>query len=61
VRWRSVVSVDSRFDQGWTAVYNPSRADSGRGLPYPTRSPQENRGKELCLLRVNQGGAGCQE
>lgn len=58
---RSIVSTDSRFDQGWSAVYDPARSDSGRSLPYPTLSPQENRGKDLFLTRINAGGAGCNE
>ena len=58
---RSIVSTDSRFDQGWSAVFDPARTDSGRGLPYPTFTAAENRGKELYLTRVNAGGAGCQE
>ncbi|MCC7052978.1 MAG: hypothetical protein IT355_06885 [Gemmatimonadaceae bacterium] len=58
---RSIVSVDSRFDEGFSRAFNPLLPDSGLGAPFPTFTDAENRGKSLFQRRINQGGAGCAE
>jgi cytochrome c peroxidase len=57
---RSIVSVDSKFDQGFTQVYNAPLPDRGLNAPFPVLTAQENRGKQLFLQPPQQGGAGCQ-
>ncbi|MFL9843254.1 cytochrome-c peroxidase [Flavobacterium rhizosphaerae] len=49
---RSMVSYTSKYDEGRAQVAN--MAD-----PFPNFSQQENRGKELFLKPVTQGGVGC--
>jgi cytochrome c peroxidase len=58
---RSIVSVNSRFDQGFASAWNPLLPDSGLNAPFPAFSDIENRGKSLFQRRINQGGAGCAE
>lgn len=58
---RSIVSVNSRFDQGFASAWNPLLPDSGLNARFPTFSDVENRGKSLFQRRINQGGAGCAE
>lgn len=57
---RSIVSVDSKFDQGFAQVYNAQAPDRGLNAPFPVLTAQENRGKQLFLQPPPQGGAGCQ-
>jgi cytochrome c peroxidase len=57
---RSIVSVDSKFDQGFTQVYNAQVPDRGLNAPFPVLTAQENRGKQLFVQPPQQGGAGCQ-
>lgn len=57
---RSLQSYDSKFDQGFAAVYNPALGDGGLMIPFPNYSDSENNGKRLFLLPPNQQGAGCQ-
>lgn len=56
---RSIVSVDSKFDQGFAQVYNAQIPDRGLNAPFPVLTAQENRGKQLFLQPPPQGG-GCQ-
>ncbi len=56
---RSVVSTDSRFDQGYATVYNPQAPDRGVGTPFANFTPEENRGKQLFVTPPPQGGGGC--
>ena len=56
---RSLVSVDSRFDQGFAQVFNPLAPDRGLGAPFPGFTAEENQGKQLFLAPPPQGGAGC--
>lgn len=49
---RSMVSVDSRYDEGRQAVNHPQDA-------FPNFTDSENNGKTLFFLPVNLGGAGC--
>lgn len=50
---RSMVSVNSKFDDGMAAVYTPG-GNNNINAPFPNFTPQENMGKALYL-----GAAGC--
>lgn len=56
---RSLVSVNSRFDQGFTQAFNPQAPDRGLGAPFPGFTAEENLGKQLFLAPPPAGGAGC--
>lgn len=49
---RSIVSSQSDYDNGRALVAN-------RLLPFPNFNESENRGKELFMKPVSNGGAGC--
>jgi cytochrome c peroxidase len=49
---RSIVSVNSRYDEGRAQVAN-------QGDPFPNFTNSENNGKRLFLLPPNAGGLGC--
>lgn len=49
---RSIVSSQSRYDDGRAQVAN-------RLMPFPNFTSEENQGKELFMKPVNEGGAGC--
>lgn len=50
---RSILSFESRYDQGLLA------ADMNPGAPFSNFTDEENRGKALFLQPPNQGGANC--
>lgn len=56
---RSLVSVNSRFDQGFAQAFNPQAPDRGVGAPFPGFTAEENLGKQLFLAPPPAGGAGC--
>ncbi|MEO7368943.1 MAG: cytochrome c peroxidase [Gemmatimonadaceae bacterium] len=56
---RSIVSVNSKFDQGFAQVFNSQTGDRGLGAPFPGYTQEENRGKQIFLQPPNQGGGGC--
>jgi cytochrome c peroxidase len=56
---RSIVSLGSRFDEGYAQRYDPAALDRGLGVPFPNFTAQENRGKELFMRRADEGGASC--
>jgi cytochrome c peroxidase len=56
---RAMASFDSRWDRGHAQTFDPALPDNGRGLPVPTLTAEENRGRELFMQPRNQGGAGC--
>jgi cytochrome c peroxidase len=56
---RSIQSVNSKFDDGYAAVFTPAQPGAGINQPFPNFTAQENLGKNLFLLPPNQGGAGC--
>ena len=56
---RSIVSVNSRWDAGYAATFNPALPDRGLNTPIPSFTAQENRGRQLFFLAPPQGGAGC--
>lgn len=56
---RSLVSVNSRFDQSFAQAFNPQAPDRGMGAPFPGFTAEENLGKQLFLAPPPAGGAGC--
>ena len=56
---RSIVSVNSKFDEGFTAAFNPNAPGGGIGGPFNNFTAEENQGKGLFLQPIAQGGAGC--
>ena len=58
---RSIVSTNSKFDQGFAQVFNPALPGAGAGQPFPNFTQQENRGKMLFTAGPPQGlgCAGC--
>lgn len=56
---RSLVSTDSKFDQGFAQVFAPGTPGAGVGAPFPNFTQQENMGKALFLQPPPAGGAGC--
>jgi cytochrome c peroxidase len=56
---RSMVSTNSRFDEGMAQVYNPTAPQRGLGTPFPNYTALEERGKQLFSTPPGQGGAGC--
>jgi cytochrome c peroxidase len=56
---RSIVSLDSRFDRAFAAVWNAGNPDHGASLPFAAFTSQENLGKQLFLSAPASGGAGC--
>ncbi|MFN3199800.1 MAG: cytochrome-c peroxidase [Bradymonadia bacterium] len=49
---RSMVSFESRYDEGRAQVNNP-------GQPFPNFTAEENRGKQIYLGPAGNGGGGC--
>lgn len=56
---RSMVSSDSKFDQGFAQVFNTGQPGAGVGTPFSNFTAAENMGKALFLQPPPQGGAGC--
>jgi cytochrome c peroxidase len=61
---RSMVSVNSKFDEGYAQVFNPGggqQPPGGNNIsdPFPNFTELENLGKTLFLTPANQGGGGC--
>ena len=56
---RSMISANSRWDQGYAKTYNAGLADKGLSLDVPGLTPQENTGRRLFMGGPNNGGIGC--
>lgn len=56
---RTLVSVRSRWDDGFAQVFNPAAPNQNLLAPVPGLTAQELRGRDLFILPVPQGGAGC--
>ena len=56
---RAMVSVNSKFDTGFSQVFNSAQGGGGVNRPFPNYTTQEERGKTLFLTAPAQGGAGC--
>jgi cytochrome c peroxidase len=56
---RAMVSSSSRWDTGYAQVFSPEAPDRALDVDLPNFTPQENRGRQLFMTAVAQGGAGC--
>lgn len=56
---RSMVSTNSRWDDGAAQVFDATLADKGFGKPFPNFTDQENRGKQLFMAGRADGGQNC--
>jgi len=56
---RSIVSFESRFDEGYELTFNPAVFGSGLDDNFPNFNESENNGKHLFVTPVHLGGAGC--
>lgn len=56
---RSMVSIGSKFDEGYAQAYDPTLPGNGINQPFANFTQQENMGKQLFFTPPPQGGAGC--
>ena len=56
---RAMVSSSSRWDTGYAQVFAPDAPNRALDVDLPNFTAQENRGRELFMTGVAQGGAGC--
>lgn len=56
---RAIISSSSRWDTGYAQVFSATAPNRALNVDLPNFSRQENRGRELFMTRVAQGGAGC--
>ncbi len=56
---RSMVSVNSKFDDGYSQVYDPNAPNANIRANFPNYTAQENLGKTIYLDPPPAGGAGC--
>lgn len=55
---RSMVSVNSKFDDGYASVYMPGQPGNNVGADFPNYSAQENLGKRIFFAAGGRGGMG---
>jgi len=56
---RAMVSSSSRWDTGYAQVFAPGAPNRALDRNLPNFTRQENRGRQLFMTAVAQGGAGC--
>ena len=56
---RAMVSSSSRWDTGYAQVFAPDAPNRALDVDLPNFTSQENRGRQLFMTAVAQGGAGC--
>lgn len=56
---RAMVSTNSRWDQAFAQVFDPSLPDKGVNKPLPGFTDEENRGRELFMAPRAAGGQAC--
>lgn len=56
---RAMISSSSRWDTAYAKVFSPTAPNRGLNLDLPNFTPQENRGRQLFMTSIGQGGAGC--
>ena len=56
---RSIVSINSKFDEGFSQVFNPALPDRGISQNFPNYTTAENRGKNLFLSPKFPGAPVC--
>ena len=56
---RAMISSSSRWDTGYAQVFSPAAPNRALNVDLPNFTRQENRGRQLFMTAVGQGGAGC--
>lgn len=56
---RALISSSSRWDAGYAQVFSPTAPMRALNIDLPNFTAQENRGRQLFMTSVAQGGAGC--
>lgn len=56
---RAMISSSSRWDSGYAQVFSSTAPNRALNVDLPNFSAQENRGRQLFMTGVAQGGAGC--
>lgn len=56
---RAMISSSSRWDTGYAQVFSATAPNRALNVDLPNFTPEENRGRQLFMTRVGQGGAGC--
>jgi cytochrome c peroxidase len=56
---RAMVSSSSRWDTGYAQVFSPTAPNHALDVALPNFTAAENRGRQLFMTAVGQGGAGC--
>lgn len=57
---RSMISSDSRWDRAYAQVFSPSANNRALNATLPGFSASEQRGRQLFMTGIGNGGAGCQ-
>jgi cytochrome c peroxidase len=56
---RAIVSSASRWDTGYARVFSPDAPERALNVDLRNFTREENRGRQLFMTAVGQGGAGC--
>ena len=56
---RAMISSSSRWDTGYAQVFSPAAPNRALDIDLPNFTPEENRGRQLFMKGVANGGAGC--
>jgi cytochrome c peroxidase len=56
---RAMISSSSRWDAGYAKVFSPTAPNRALNVDLPNFTRQENRGRQLFMTSVGEGGAGC--
>ncbi|NIJ19211.1 cytochrome c peroxidase [Sphingomonas naasensis] len=56
---RAMISHSSQWDTGYAQVFAPGAPNRALNRDLPNFTPQQNRGRQLFMMRVGEGGAGC--
>ena len=56
---RAMISSSSRWDTGYAQVFSPTAPNRALNVDLPNFSERENRGRQLFMTGVREGGAGC--
>ena len=57
---RSMISSDSRWDRAYSQVFSPTANNRALNATLPGFSASEQRGRQLFMTGIGNGGAGCQ-
>lgn len=56
---RAMISSSSRWDTGYAQVFSFNAPNRALNIDLPNFTGEENRGRQLFMTEVRQGGAGC--